>query len=548
MIWILALLSCGTPTDSPNPGVDDTAEVEGLALEALEAPRLLRRLSLDLRGVVPTLEELEAVEADPELVEEYRDAWVHDDGIAERLVPLLGEHWATLGDEIPASPYDYGYSEQHRYAFNRSVGQEPLRLMAQVVIEDRPWSDILTADFSMANEYLGPNWPMDGYPEDGTGWHKVSYNDGRPAVGVLATNGLWWRYGTSTFNESRTRAEAIVRLLICKDLLQRPVSFAYTDDLNALTGTVDMIRSDPACLACHSAVEPISAALFGFWPVLESGPIDHERYHQERESQGPEQLLVEPAWYGKPITGLSELGPAIAEDPRFTQCSVKTFGKLMLRRPMEVGDQPVLDELHEEFVQTGLDVRELLVAITDLPEYRAGSVEGDEEDLDRVITARSMTPSLLDSSIEDLTGFAYVVNQVRYFDDDQVGYRSLAGGADGVRVTELRPEPTLTSVLAAQRLFEAAVAHAANQAWRSDTPDGPFAELPMAPGEDELREALDDLHFMLLARRPSEDELADLVSLWQTLAELEEDEFQGPELAWMGVWTLLLRDPAFVSY
>ena len=35
----------------------------------------------------------------------------------------------------------------------REVGEEPLRLMAHVAVNDLPWSDIVTADYTMADEY-----------------------------------------------------------------------------------------------------------------------------------------------------------------------------------------------------------------------------------------------------------------------------------------------------------------------------------------------------------------------------------------------------------
>ena len=563
MIWILWLAACAQDPiapgqadhhDTDEPSIEDDADDSGLPTqdalyEELEAPRLLRRLSIDLRGTVPTFDELETVEADPAQVEVYRDAWLYDEAIAERLVPLLGEHWATLSDEMPASYYEYGFELDDLYTWKRSIGQEPLRLMAHVVTEDLPWTEILTADYSMANEYLGPHWPMDGYPEGGTGWHQVQYNDGRPAVGVLATNGLWWRYGTSTFNQGRRRAEAITRLLICTDLLQRPVSFAFTDDLDSLTGTVDMVRSDPSCLACHAVVEPLSAAMYGFWPALQSGASEQERYHKERETMGPEELMVEPAWYGQPLSGLSELGHAIADDPRFTRCSAQTFAQLYLRRRIQLEDTNLITQLDEDFHAADLRVRPLIAAITDLPEYRAKAVVGDDElALERAVTTHAMTPSLLDTVVGGLMGFRWIVDRITYFDDDVVGYRSLAGGADGIRVTDMRPEPTLTSVLATQRLVQAAVEHASNNAWHADSPSGPFVDLPMDPDEDTLRDALDDTHFWLLARRASAEEIDDLEELWHTLHALGDDDHHGAELAWEGVWTVLLRDPQFVSY
>ena len=44
-----------------------------------------------------------------------------------------------------------------------------------------------------------------------TGWQVSRYTDGRPAAGVLSTNGLWWRYYSTVSNLNRSRAAAISR-------------------------------------------------------------------------------------------------------------------------------------------------------------------------------------------------------------------------------------------------------------------------------------------------------------------------------------------------
>ena len=157
---------------------------------ALDAPRLLRRMSLDLRGVLPEAAELDAVEADPEALDALRDAWLEDPLLEERLVYLLAERWHTRVDDFDIEPYDYGLGDDDAYAYHRAIGEEPLRLMARVVVEDRSWTEVVTAETTVANELLGAMWPLD-YPAGGEGWQEVPYTDGRPAAGVLGTNGLW---------------------------------------------------------------------------------------------------------------------------------------------------------------------------------------------------------------------------------------------------------------------------------------------------------------------------------------------------------------------
>lgn len=57
----MILLSLACTAQTPNP------EAAPEALPSLEAPRLLRRASLDLRGKLPSAEELNRVAADPAL-------------------------------------------------------------------------------------------------------------------------------------------------------------------------------------------------------------------------------------------------------------------------------------------------------------------------------------------------------------------------------------------------------------------------------------------------------------------------------------------------
>ena len=143
---ILALLACtGAPEET----------------KALSAARLARRTSLDLRGVVPSPEELDAVEADPEALAGLRREWMADPRFEDRLVQVLQERWYTRVDTFDITSYDYGLSEDQSYEFARAVGEEPLRLVARVVAEDQPWSEIVTADWTMSDAILADLWPID---------------------------------------------------------------------------------------------------------------------------------------------------------------------------------------------------------------------------------------------------------------------------------------------------------------------------------------------------------------------------------------------------
>lgn len=481
------LLACAV---SPEP----TAEAE---IAQVSAPRLLRRLSMDLRGTLPTVAELDTVESDPDQVQLYALQWLQEPAFEERLVLILGEQWHTRVEAFPIEAWDYGLEEQE-YAFERSVGEEPLRLAAHVVATGQPWSAVVQTDYTLANPMLREIWELEPVDQDGDGWVPSRYPDDRPHAGVLSTNGLWWRYDTDVSNMNRRRVAAISRLLVCHDVLSRPVRLgdSASEDIE------NAVQTDPACKTCHAALDPAAAALFGFWTVIEYSEVEHAHYHPERELLYDRYLGVEPASYGIPVSGPQALGQAIAEDPRFQACAVQRFSEGFLRRSTTREERLTLGAAYDGQV---LDWLPTLLAS---PEYGA-------EDL------RLLTPQQLDTALAELSGFTWTQGGVPLMDLDAGGLRQLSGGVDGEQVKGPQQVPGLTRTLVIQRLAERAARGVAAQ--------GPVD--------------IAQWHWRLLAERPSPEALAELEALHA--AVLAQSDTATADAA---VLTVLLRDAAFEAY
>jgi hypothetical protein len=126
------LLACG--------GAAPESEVKPLPLHeqelvSLEAPRLLRRMSLDLRGVLPSVEDLNEVEANPEALEQIWPNYLTEPTFEERLVELFAEQWLTRVDGFNVSIEDYFLASSLQSEFVRSVGEEPMRILARVAMD-----------------------------------------------------------------------------------------------------------------------------------------------------------------------------------------------------------------------------------------------------------------------------------------------------------------------------------------------------------------------------------------------------------------------------
>ena len=530
MIAALLVLSCATELAAPIVAEDATTE-------PLPTPRLARRLSLDLRGVLPSEAELDAVEADPAALDDLRTEWLADPRLEDRVVAMLAEQWHTRVDVFDIEWRDYDLDESEEFAFERSVGEEPLRLAARVVVEDRPWSDVVTSQTTVANEMLAELWPLEREPGDG--WQPATYTDGRPMSGVLSTNGLWWRYNTNRSNMNRRRAAVIVDLLLCEDLLGRPVSFSAGDTLADADGTEDAVHTEPSCLSCHAAIDPIAATLFGFWWVSQYSVEEETYYHAERELLGPAWLEVEPAWFGAPLGGLADLGPHVAADARFSRCAVETFAEGLWRRPPTLEDRATIEALNDDFEADDLRVPGLLDALTRTESYVAAAAWEREDER----PVRMLSPDQLGTALADLTGFRWEAEGYDQLANDDIGVRVLLGGVDGHSVYRPQAEPGLSWALTLKRLAEAAATTAVDR----DLVDGEgllldAVDLEHTPDDLVFSEQIAALHWRLLAERADEATLDGLTGLW-----LDVHEDHGAREAWIAVLSALLRDPLFVA-
>ncbi|MBX2803030.1 MAG: hypothetical protein KTR31_35430 [Myxococcales bacterium] len=507
-------------------------------LTALPDAQLLSRMSLDLRGVRPTQQEIEDLEVRE--LSSYLEEYLDDPALEDRMEDLFAETYRTRTDAGTVFVNSFGLDLGEQARLQRDAGTEPLRLVARVAASDLPIHEIVQADWSMANRVLGEVLDVD-YPQGERGWHEVRYADGRPAAGVLSSTGLWWRYPSNGANANRQRANAISRILLCDDYLDREVDFdrsegALDDDFEARTQT------DPSCASCHSTLDPIASYLYGFtWYVF--GADEVTRYHPSRERGWVDATGVEPGYYGEPGSTLRDLGRQIASDPRFEACLVTQLSDGLLGRDIDDGE---LMRHRNALRLGGQTMRPVLRSVVQSAAYTSAVDDGIASGAQ---PAKLASPAILASQVEALTGYVWESGGVELLTSDLLGYLTLAGGADGFTVTERAHEPTPTILLVQERLAEAAAEHAVratleqpgsvpwldalDEAWRPDT------------DADRMEEALSTATLRALGRAATQAELADLMDLWEELYALQGDS---PVLAWTGTLSVLLRDPDFLLY
>lgn len=552
------LLACaGRPAVQDDTGRADTSSgTDPVVLyEPLPSTALLRRLSLDLRGSPPTLSELERVEADRAALAQVQAELLDDPRWQERFADLWAEQLLTRVDAFNATVSDVGLPDDQEYTFERAVGDEPLVLMAAIAVQDRPWTDVVTVDWTMANDTLLGQWDLSPISTDEAGlsvpppdgWTPARYGDGRPPGGVLMTNGLWWRYWTVPSNYNRTRAAATSRLFLCEDYLLRPVSFEGSSLLDN-DSLDEATRSEEACVGCHVTLDPLAAAFFGFWWFDIYSVAEMESYHPDRERLGTYYLGVEPAWFGVPMDAPADLALLLANDPRFLSCTTKRMGAALLRRELQSDDQATVSAWRDAFVEGDLRMRALVEEILASDEYQAGSLAdeaGEEQELS-VATRRLLSPRQLATSVEALTGFRWQAEGFDQLDNDDLGYRILAGGMDGITVTQPQEDASISRVLVLRRLAEAAGEHVAATDLALPADQRHLLTLvddATTPADAAFTDQLVLLHRRMHTHDPSTAELAEEAQLWEQVAAASDHR-----TAWATLVAVLIRDPAFWVY
>ena len=169
------------------------------------------------------------------------------------------------------------------------VRRAPLELIVHVVENDRPYTEIVTADYIMANPFSAkaygattsfddPANPREFKPSRITKHYRKGdgyeaeydpvvgatrvFDPGPlktdfPHAGVLNTNSFLFRYPSTATNRNRARARWTYYHFLGVDVEK---SASRTTDPVALADTNNPTMHNPACTVCHSVLDPMAGA------------------------------------------------------------------------------------------------------------------------------------------------------------------------------------------------------------------------------------------------------------------------------------------------
>ncbi|MFT5686783.1 MAG: hypothetical protein ACI8RZ_007740 [Myxococcota bacterium] len=532
---ILAVIAgCATDSESPDE------------LTLLSHREQLIRLSVDLRGVHPTETELEFIEANPDLYEDYVDRYMADSRFTERMREIFDQRFLTRTDSTYGHMVQGATSAEVAWA----IGEEPLRLLSYIIDNDLPYSEMVLADYTIADPLLAEVWNLERDETEDGGWSIAHYTDGRPEAGVLTMNSIWSRYPSMDGNANRHRANAVSNMLLCDDYLARPIVLdrAAVDQL-----TIDpesAIGENATCQSCHSTLDPLSAHFFGFFSYGDNNEFTGV-YKPELEEGWRLYADKAPGFYGVPTANIPEMAELLAEDSRFMDCAVQTVWEGLTQRTVDDDDWAEFQAHRSVFVESDQSVRTLVRSVVLSDSYRASGSTDPEVDA-RLAGLKTVSPAQLSAIVADITGYEWRFGGRNGLTTHSTGLPVLLGGIDGDTVTTRSYDPSVGAVFIQERLAQSAgyaVASHDLSATRSD--DATLLLYVTAEDTpDSNPEAFDaQIRHLYLASTgmPLDEEAnepANLMVVWEQVYSIEGSVTS----AWAAVISAVLRDPRVLTY
>jgi hypothetical protein len=555
--FLLAGCTADPDTDTePEPA--EPAEPASTVV-ALSPEQHLVRASMALRGTRPSRDELEDVADDPDALGAIVDRYLATEAFGRTMRNLHSESLMLEPDWLyyPAGFPNVGDLAGYDMAtINHSIMQAPLRLIEQVVMEDRPYTEIVTADHTVADSISSLVWNL-AYDPSGPEWQSTRYEDGRGNAGILTDSWLYVRYQSTPSNANRQRANALSRGLLCYDFLSRDVDLDTTVDVADPNAVQAAVVANGACASCHQALDPLASYFKDVFPLLV--PQDVQSYPVETPMWLPgvfEDVLGvdmrEPSYFGLAGDDLEDLGQLIADDPRFSRCAAQRFYSYFNQVPLSEVPFEATAELQARFIDSGFSAKALAKAIVMSNDF-AASYSEDDADAEHLNGFRRARPDESAAMIEALTGFhwetdltAFTEGMIGVIDlprDSMLGYRVVGGGTDSQYVTSNLFTDNAGTSLFAQSFAAQAAGYVVDADFaESDGDQRHLLSSVELETRDEatLRAQIVDLHARIFGELIAVDdaETDTTFELYQAALGASSD----PKRAWKTVLTALLSD------
>lgn len=354
-----------------------------------------------------------------------------------------------------------------RNKYRYGLIQAPLELIAHVVRKNRPFTEILTANYTMVNSYTATLF--NAVVKDATGVVDTAFNfvpgelatlrdktDFReakitndkavkiPHAGIMSTLSFLARYPSTNTNKNRGRSRYVYDYFL--DINVEGLASRDGLKLNNVSN-INGPYTNPQCKSCHDTVDPVAGA-FKNWSNLGSYTGDNTSWFNvgSTPSMLPPGLGINsaiPLPAGRSADALQWLAETIITDNAFAVSVVKIVFKGLTGQ--DFGNDVRSQEAYKtDFVQNNFNLKTLVKAIVNDKYFLAMNASSNVniDQLAHLGMAKLLTPDQLHRRLVTLTGRTWVAPKSRKTLLDKSTYQLLYGGIDSQVVTIRTTQPT----------------------------------------------------------------------------------------------------------
>jgi hypothetical protein len=244
---------------------------------------LASRLSFFLWGSMPDAQLLKAASSatlrTPAVFEKHLKRMIADPR-SEALSTRFASQWLRLQDVEKVRP-DHHFYRYWDTTLSKAMVRETELLVDSLIREDRPVTDLLTADHTFVNERLAKHY---GIPNIlGNEFRRVAIPDPNRR-GVLGQGSVLLLTSIADRTSPVLRGKWIMEVLLGSPPPPPPPNVPALEDTRAIDdGKVLSVRErmeehrkNPACTSCHKVIDPLGLALENFdvtgvWRIKDNG-------------------------------------------------------------------------------------------------------------------------------------------------------------------------------------------------------------------------------------------------------------------------------------
>jgi len=343
-------------------------DAEPGSIHALSDLELASRLSFFLWSSIPDNELLSLAEANKLHDDKVLNQQVKrmlEDPRAETLASNFAYQWLDLAalDEIDPDPVMFKDVD----GSVRTLFKKELELFTgDILLNNKPVTELLTADYSYLNERLALHY---GMPDiKGDEFRKVTLKD-ELRYGLLGKGGILMASSYPDRTSPVLRGAYVLEYIMGTPPPLPPpnVEALVENKAGARQMTIKerlaMHRTNPSCSGCHGFIDPLGFALEGF------DAVGRERTVDRFVGQPVDTFGVLPD--GQDISGTADLRKALMERPElFVENMTKKLTLYALGRPVEAADMPLVRNVASKAKRGGYRFFDLVQGIVSSDQFR----------------------------------------------------------------------------------------------------------------------------------------------------------------------------------